>query len=298
MHDVRLLARQALHAVTIDPDAMGERGARTGDADGVEIAELILPRLPLHHLQLCRRFRSVRVNRRAVALGQIAHRAEQRPGAGRRKPRREAIAQPAPNRAVPLLAQHGCLVERRTGVFPQPCGRAGGVHQAFTHGGAQTDGLKRLECRARVADRFHIENRRGAAEEQLGRAKHGGPVDRVGRVRCLEWPDALGEPIFQPQVVGEAAEQCLTQMNVGLNQTGDDHEAGAVDVLDARLPLSARPPDRLDAITRHHHVAVHNAAPRVHREDAGVLEEERGLGQTAYEMIFGRTVTESWARSK
>ncbi len=275
MHHVRLLARQALNAVAIDPDAVRQRRTGPRDPNGIEIGELVLPGLALHHLQLGGCLGGVRVNHRPVPLGQVAHRPQQRPGTRRGEARREAIAQPATRGAVPFLTQIGRFLERGAGRLAQAGGCCGGVHQALAHSGAQADNLERFERRTRVPHRLHVEDGGRPAEQQLGSAEHSGPVDRVGSVGGFERPDALRQPVFEYQVVGETAKQRLAQMNVRLNQSGNDDESGAIDRLGARLgpPLPAH---RRNAIARDYHIPVHDAAPRVHREDARVLENQRG----------------------
>src|SRR5256885_9377844 len=50
--------------------------------------------------------------------------------------------------------------------------------------------LFRSERGLRVMHRFHVEDRRRAAEQQLGGPQHRGPVHRLLAVRRLERPDA------------------------------------------------------------------------------------------------------------
>src|SRR5438552_16388847 len=70
--------------------------------------------LALDRIQLERRFRGVRVNRRPAPLGEVAHRSEQRPRAARRKARGEAVAQPPTRGAMPARAQVLALGDRLT----------------------------------------------------------------------------------------------------------------------------------------------------------------------------------------
>src|SRR2546430_17167841 len=55
------------------------------------------------------------------------------------------------------------------------------------------DRFERLERGARVAHGFHVEDRRRAAEQQLGGAEHGGRVNGSLGVCSLERPDRSEE---------------------------------------------------------------------------------------------------------
>jgi len=80
--------------------------------------------------------------------------------------------------------------------------------------------LERLEGRAGVPHRLHVEDGGSAAEQELRGAEHGGPVDGLLGVGGLEWPDPAHQPVLEPQIVGEPAEQRLTEMDVAWMRPG------------------------------------------------------------------------------
>ncbi len=122
----------------------------------------------------------------------------------------------------------------------------------------------------------------------------------------LERPDAPGEPLFERQVVGQPSEQRLAEMDVRLNQTGENDEACAVenrpsvrrsDTLTVR-PLS----QRRDPLALDPHVCVEDPPPRIHCHDTGAGEHQRpwGVGGLAHAYVVtrGRALVVSWGRSK
>jgi len=54
-------------------------------------------------------------------------------------------------------------------------------------------------------------------------------VNRLLGVRGLERPDALREPGFEREIVGEPAEQSLTEVDVRLDETGKYDKPRAID---------------------------------------------------------------------
>ena len=192
--DVRPLPREHGDIVLVHPDAVRQRGARARNADGIEIGDLIVAGLAPHRIELERRFRRVGVHHGAGLLGQIAHRPQQRARTAGRKAWRKAIAEPATGGAMPLRAQVGALRKRCVRRFPERRRRRGRVHQALPRGRPNPDRLECFERGRGMPHGLHVENRRGAAEQELRRAEHGGGVDGRFGVCGFEWPNALGEP--------------------------------------------------------------------------------------------------------
>ena len=108
------------------------------------------------------------------------------------------------------------------------------VHQAFAGGRADPDPLECFERAPGVVHRLHVEDRRGAAEQQLRSAEQGRPVHGFLGVDRLERPDTADQPVLEPQIVGEPAKEGLAKVDVGLNESRDDQAATAVAHL--RLP--------------------------------------------------------------
>ena len=294
----------------------GRPGAR--DPHGIEVGDLLEPRGAEHRLPLDDRFRGVRVELRAVTLREIARRAQQRARATRHEAGSEAPPQPPARRPVPAPCQALRLRERRIRRLGELERGALGVrvHQTLPGGRPNAAPLQGLERRAGVVHRFHVEDGRGAAEQQLGRAEQGGPIHRLLGVRRLERPDAPRQPVLEPQVVSEAAEQRLAEMHVGLNQPGHDEAARAIAHHGLRALPSRRaagsfgvePPDGSDAAVPDDDIPPlhapldvlqqHVAAPQDQLGGSGARGAGRPGPRAAQVVTRGGGGRESSARSK
>ena len=103
-----------------------------------------------------------------------------------------------------------------------------GVHHALADHGAQAGGLHRLEHRVGIVHRLHGQHGGGAAQQQLGGGERRGGRQRLRGMRGLHGPDARAQPVEQREIVGKAAEQRLTQMDVGLHESGKQVVASGV----------------------------------------------------------------------
>src|SRR5262249_36541881 len=86
-------------------------------------------------------------------------------------------------------------------------------------------------------------------------------------------PHARAQPVHQTQVVGETAEQRLAQMDVRLDEAGQNVAAARVDHavvthVDVRGDLG-------DATVADRHVAVDDVPAIVHRDDDAATNEQR-----------------------
>ena len=73
-------------------------------------------------------------------------------------------------------------------------------------------------------------------------------------------------------------------MNVGLDETGDQREPGAVELAcsarSSPLPLRRRAPaDLTDTAGGHHDIRIEHATPRVHGNHTGTGQDERAGGR-------------------
>src|SRR5438045_1683283 len=98
-------------------------------------------------------------------------------------------------------------------------------------------------------------------------------------MRGLEGPDALGQPRLERQIVGEPAEQGLTEMNVGLNETRNDDEAVAVNLGRLRpsptardRPFAAPIFDCRDPTALYQDIGIQHPPLRVHRNNTSPRE--------------------------
>ena len=324
VHDVRALRREPRDLVLVHPDAMrhGRPGAR--DPHRVEVGDLLEPRGAEHRLPLDDRLRGVGVELRTVTLCEIARRAQQRARAARHEAGSEAPPQPSARRPVPAPCQALRFRERRIRRFGELEWGAlrVRVHQTLPRRRPNAAPVQCLERRAGVVHGFHVEDRRRATEQQLGRAEQGGPVHRLLGVRRLERPDTPRQPVLEPQVVPEAAEQRLAEMHVGLNQPGHDEAARAIAhdglrTLPSGRPagggrtggsLGVEPPHGRDPAIPHDHipplhapfdiVQQHVAAPQDQLRGSGARGAGRPGPPAAQVVTRGGGGRESSARSK
>ena len=92
-------------------------------------------------------------------------------------------------------------------------------------------------------------------------------------------PHPAPQPLHQRQIVGEAAEQRLAQVNVRLDQAGEDVAAAGVDDTVVRLVDVRR--DARDAAAPNRDVAVDDLVPIVQRDDSAFADEEGHLRRSA-----------------
>ena len=311
MHHVRPLAREPHGLVLVDPDAVRQRRALPRDPHRVEVRDLLHPRGAKHGLAFHDRLGGVRVDLRAEQLRQLAGRAQQRTGAARHETRREADPQPVARGPVPAAGQALRLGQRRVRGLRQLERRSLGVcvHETLPHHGAEPDALERPERRVRVMHRLHVEDRRRAAEQQLGGAEHRRPEHGLLGVRRLERPDAAAEPLLEPQLVRQPAKQRLAEVDVSLDETWDDETAAAVAHLHGRLlpaslfPLPRpfpRPLYRSDASAGDEDVRPRDSPTALVQQHVAPGEDQigrRGPGG-AQVLIRGCTAVESSEMSK
>jgi hypothetical protein len=89
--------------------------------------------------------------------------------------------------------------------------------------------IQRFEHDIRVVHRFHGQRRGRTAEKQFRRGETRGRAQRGGRVRRFHRPHAAAQPVEQRHVVGGAAEERLTEMDVRLDESGQQVCAARVD---------------------------------------------------------------------
>ena len=110
-----------------------------------------------------------------------------------------------------------------------------GVHQALADRRAQPAAgqslQSRRQCRARSPSSVPWSCRRGAARRREPRRG----AQRRRRVRRLERPHPRAQPVHQREVVGQPAEERLAEMQVGLDEAGQDDRAGGIDDAVVRL---------------------------------------------------------------
>jgi hypothetical protein len=216
--------------------------------------------------------RRVRVDDHAIARREIRHRFQQLAGARHGEPGRERGVQAAARLAVPPLAQRHALVDRRPRLLPQPRrDLLVGVHHALADDGPQAHLVERLEDDVGIVDGFHRERGGGAAEEQLARRHSRGRAERRGCVRRFHRPHAPAQPLEQRHVVGVPAEERLAEVNVRLDEAGEEIRASRVD--HRVVPLCGFGADRRDPAVAHRHRSPHDVERIVHRQDRGVSDQ-------------------------
>ena len=96
-------------------------------------------------------------------------------------------------------------------------------------------------------------------------------------MRGFERPDALGQPRLERQIVGEASEQRLAEVDVGLNKTWKNDETPTIN--DRRFRPSARPPvrpsDFRDSSIGDQHVRIQHSTGGIHRYHPPAAQQQR-----------------------
>ena len=99
---------------------------------------------------------------------------------------------------------------------------AGIVHQSVSARDAHARRGRRAEDRVRVVRRRHVEDGRRPAREELGEAEARRDLERRVVVRGLARPDVRREPREELQVVGAVAQERLAEMDVRLDEAGQE----------------------------------------------------------------------------
>src|SRR5580765_4448342 len=108
-------------------------------------------------------------------------------------------------------------------------------------------------------------------------------------MRGFHRPYALPQPIHQRTVVGVPAKKRLAQVNVRLDEPGQDEPAARVDGFG--MSPGKVSPDRGDTSVLNRHVAVDDVETIVHRDDQPVANEQRQGGS-------GLTTIDSWSTTR
>ena len=122
-------------------------------------------------------------------------------------------------------------------------------------------------------------------------------AQRRRRVRRFERPHALLEPLEQRQVVGQAPEQGLAQVDVGLDEAGEEVAAAGGNLAIGRRRAGRRRPDPGDHAVRDPHVPGDDRAVVIHREDGGVADPEGGQMRTSTRYFALRLRRYCWTSS-
>ena len=99
-------------------------------------------------------------------------------------------------------------------------------------------------------------------------------------MRRLEWPDALGEPGLESEIVGEPAKQRLAEMDMGLDEAGENDQPRAID--NDRFLLSNfptfQPSNALDSPLLYEDISFQNAPRRIHRDHSAAAKQQGHSG--------------------
>src|SRR3954452_25301787 len=90
-------------------------------------------------------------------------------------------------------------------------------------------------------------------------------------MRGLHRPDARLQPLQQRHVVGGTAEERLAEMNVRLDEPGEQVSAGGIN--HCRDDVWRLWADRYDPAITHQHGTFDDVEGVVHREDGGVADQ-------------------------
>src|SRR6185503_20900491 len=142
---------------------------------------------------------------------------------------------------------------------------------ALAHGCAKPAFFDDFENFARVIDSLHRERAGSAAFDELGDTETCRCFDRCSRMRSFHWPDALFEPIDESKIIGGAAKDCLTEMNVCLNETGNNRTTVSID---HRVGCLSHATNFRDALIANEQITTHDGVAIVHRHKRSVLYED------------------------
>ncbi len=206
---------------------------------------------------------------------QRGHGLEQLLRARHRKAWREGGAEASIGAAVPAPGDRQALIDRLSRSLQQTARNRGiGVHHAFADDRPKPHGLERLEDGVGIVHGLHRQHGRRPAQDQLGRRLLRRGRERLGRVRGFHRPDPRLQPIEQRQIVGIAAEDGLTEMDVRLDEPRQHIAAMRVN---GAIGACARGcgPDRLDAPVPNQYVALDDVEGVVHGENRRAANQER-----------------------
>jgi hypothetical protein len=278
--DVGAVGGQARTAALVDVDAMRDRAVRAGDAQARQVVEVVgvVPAPDLGELGLVLAGVGVDAHAASGRRGAPADLAQQRLGARQDEARRVRVAQASAGGTVPARDEPLGLVERARGRLAQAGRdeRIVGVHHGLAAGEAQAGALGDLEHLVVVVHRAHVEDRRGAAEQQLGATERGCRAHGRRVERGLVRPDHLGQPVEQLEVVGVTAGQGLAQVHVRLHQAGHHDHAGAVDDVVARGRRDVGAADVDDHAVAQRDVAGQDLRAWIDRQDRPAAEDDLG----------------------
>jgi hypothetical protein len=122
------------------------------------------------------------------------------------------------------------------------------------------------------------------------------PADRSLVVRGLERPDEPSQPVQQTQVLGQAAEDRLHQVDVRLHQAGHDVAAGAIHDLRIRRHDQTGA-DLRDAGAADQQVAGDLTSVVAHRQERAAAEEDRHQRRIPRAAASGASVCAQPART-
>ena len=208
-------------------DAVGEGGVGAEEAEVVQEGEVFLAVALEDGLGLAGVFGSVGVDAEALGLGAAGDFAEEVFGAGEDEAgvvgEEEAVVA-----AMVGFDQAVGLVEAVLGVAGEAGGEAGDglvVHEGVAEDGADGVVAQLFEDGAGVPDALHALEGGAAAPEEFPEREAGGLAEGLGSVGGLHGPDLFAEPGEEGAVFGQAPEEGLAEVDVGLDEAREGVEA-------------------------------------------------------------------------
>ena len=250
-------------------NAVRERDIGAGQTNLVEKLNVVAPGQLPDEANFLFLLGGVRMQTQLVLAREGGSRAQQVGRAAQGEARRDGEAQAVV--AAQLVEQQVAVGERVINGHGERRVVAGLVHQAVADDAHEAALLGGSEGRAGVTRGLHREERGDAAAQHLGAGEQGGGVEGVAVVRGLERPDVAAQPRQQRQVLGEAAEQRLREVDVALDQAGHDEAAAGIEfVFGQRLEFA----DADDAPAADQYAAVGDWLGRRRRPDDGVGDQD------------------------
>jgi hypothetical protein len=179
-----------------------------------------------------------------------------------------------PPAAVEASRQRLDFAAARARRFEQLRGRPlAAVHQGLAEHRTDAARLEHFTQHLGVAHRAHVVDAGDPPGDELGEPEPCRGGDRGGGVRRLERPDALAQPGEEVALLGKPAEQGLAEMEVSVDEAGNDQRPGGVDLQVGPGPRERRRDPRAER--RDHPVARQQIAAQ---HGARVVHAQRGAG--------------------
>ncbi len=193
------------------------------------------------------------------------------------EPRSDSVADPPARGPVPAAGLRARGIHSVPRPFAQRRVVLVQVHHRLADERSETGLLDGADDRLLVMDAPHIQDGRRPRADQLRDPRHGGGAHGGGRMSRFQGKDPETQPVEQFEILCESAEECLAEMDVGLDETGDGDVRAQVDDRSAESRECGQFSGRENRFDRgapdHDPAAVQDPPLRIHRHDRPCADE-------------------------